>query len=70
MIYKAEVIRMWESKAGQSYVRYWSSSVKMKKSKKIYAKRSRAIIVGKELTTPERTILLLKLGKNSKRGGE
>lgn len=70
MIYKAEVIRMWGSKAGQSYVRYWSSSVKMEKSKKIYAKRSKTIIVRRELTTPERTILLLKLGKSSKRGGE
>lgn len=69
MIYKAEVIRMWGSKIGQPYVRYWSSSVKMEKSKKTYAKRSRAIVVGRELTTPERTILLLKLGKSSKRGG-
>lgn len=69
MIYKAEVMRMWGIRVGQPYIRYWSSSSKMKKSKKIYAKRSRAIVVGRELTTPERTILLLKLGKSNKRGG-
>lgn len=75
MIYKAEVTRMWGSKAGQPYVRYWSSSSKMRKSKKVYKKRSKAqakssqtIKIGRELTAPEREILLLKLGRNRQGG--
>lgn len=63
MVYKAEVIRIQGSKVGKPYIRYWSSSVKMKKSKKTYAKRNSTITIRRVLTAPERAIRLRKLVK-------